>query len=403
MKIQRYAWVVVGLLWGVALLNYLDRQAIYSQFPLLQKDLGLSNVQLGLLSAAFLWVYGALSPFAGFLADRFGRVPAILFSLLVWSLVTWATGHAHSFSELVGTRALMGVSEAFYFPAALGLIADYHGTQTRSLATGLHQSGLYVGIILSGVGAGWAGQHYGWRLVFSLMGIIGLFYFAILALVLKRPEEARNCVIAQKPRMLESLHELLALPGFLGMTAVFGVVSACNWLVWTWLPLYLYQTFHMSLTKAGFSATFYIQVACCAGIVVGGWIADHWRKFTPRGRLLTQAIGLSGAAVFLFLIGLVRSETLVMTAMLAFGIGRGFYETNAMPVLCQIARRNLRSTGYGLFNCAGSAVGGLAAVLAGHLKGSTGLSVAFEIAGVFLLLSSFLLARIRFGSQDVAP
>jgi len=154
MRPARYAWLVVVLLWVVALLNYVDRQVIFSVFPLLKADLQFSDVQLGLLSTIFLWIYGVLSPVAGFLGDRFGRKPVIVASISMWTIVTWATGHARNFEQLILTRALMGLAEACYLPAGLALIADYHGKNTRSLATGLHQSGLYAGVAVGGAAGG---------------------------------------------------------------------------------------------------------------------------------------------------------------------------------------------------------------------------------------------------------
>jgi Arabinose efflux permease len=184
----RQAWLLVAVLWVLALLNYLDRQVIFSVFPLLSTDLGLSNTQLGLLSTVFLWIYGGLSPISGFLADRFGRGRMISFSLLVWSAVTLLTGFSSSFTQLISARALMGISEACYLPAALARIASAHGPRTRSLAIGLHQSGLYVGMILGGVGGGWIGQRYGWRAPFLILGAIGIAYFVFVYLFFRNSD-----------------------------------------------------------------------------------------------------------------------------------------------------------------------------------------------------------------------
>lgn len=159
-------WLILALLWGVAALNYLDRQVIFSLFPLLQRDLHASTLELGLISTVFLTTYGILSPFAGYLADRVGRVRIILISLAVWTAATWLTGRVHSMPEMLWCRGLMGVSEAFYLPAGLALVADWHDRSTRSLATGIHQSGLYTGIVLGGAWGGWMGDHAGWRPVF---------------------------------------------------------------------------------------------------------------------------------------------------------------------------------------------------------------------------------------------
>jgi predicted MFS family arabinose efflux permease len=398
---RQYAWIVVGLLWVVAALNYLDRQIIFSVFPLLESDLHLTPGQLGLVSAMFLWVYALVSPFAGYLADRFGAVRMILIGLLVWSVVTWATGEARGLTGLLSARAFMGVSEACYLPAALSLIAAYHGSGSRSLATGLHQSGLYVGIALGGVGGGWMGDRYGWRLAFTLLGSVGVAYFLILHFTLRAPSKP-GIGTSSPPAMLASFRHLTNLPGFLNMMAVFSVTSIANWLVYTWLPLYLFERFGMTLTTAGFTATFYIQAASFVGIVLGGWIADRWSSRTPRGRLFTQIVGLCAAAPFLFVLGLTRSHFLLVASLLVFGLGRGLYDCNAMPVLCQIARPEYRATGYGILNCAACLAGGVAAALAGYLKSAIGLNMAFQAAAVLLLLSSLLLYRVRVTSDDPA-
>lgn len=387
----RYAWILVGLLWVVALLNYVDRQIIFSVLPLVKADLHLSNVQLGLLGAVFIWVYGLLSPVAGYLGDRFGRVRIILISLLVWSAVTWATGLARTAGELMWARGLMGISEACYIPAALALIADHHGERSRSLATGLHFSGVYVGLVLGGAGGGWMGEQYGWRAPFTLLGIAGLAYAVLLKFALREHAAAAP----SPPRLLASLRELVRLRGFITLTLIFSTTSIANWIVYTWLPLYLYERFGMSLAGAGFAATFYIQAGSVAGILLGGRLADGWARRSPSGRLLTQAAGLSAAAPCLFLAGSTPVLAFVIAGLLLFGIGRGMFDCNAMPVLCQIARPGLRSTGYGIFNCVGCLIGGVMAALAGALKTALGLTAAFQLAAVILFLSALVLARLR--------
>jgi MFS family permease len=391
-----YAWLLVGLLWVVATLNYMDRQVLFSVFPLLRGEMHLSDTQLGLLSSVFLWVYGLLSPVCGFAADRFGRRRVIIFSLLVWSLVTWATGHARNFTELIGARALMGISESCYIPAALALIADYHGERSRSLATGIHQSGLYAGIVLGGVGGGWLGERFGWRPAFSVFGGIGVVYMVLISIVLRRDRPAAGDADSPlSPGFAAALHELLTLPGFAVLTAVFSVVAIANWIVYTWLALYLYERFHMSLPAAGFSATFYVQASSLAGILAGGWLADRWSTLTGRARLLTQVTGLVVSGPFLFLAGLTASELLLVAGLMVYGLGRGLYDCNTMPVLCQIARPELRSSGYGVFNFASCLAGGAMAALAGSLKATIGLGGAVQIAGALVFLAAFLLLRVQ--------
>jgi MFS family permease len=401
-----YPWIVVGLLWVVAVLNYLDRQIIYSVFPLLQADLHLSNVQLGLISSVFLWVYGLLSPFSGYLSDRYGRKRIIVTSLLVWSLVTWFTGKVSDFSELLVTRALMGVSEACYLPAALALIVSYHGNRTRSLASGLHHSGLYVGVVLGGAGGSWLGERYGWRWAFLVLGAAGVVYVLILMLLLREPKSVATD--SPRPAALgfgQTVRELIGLPGYGKMALVFSTIATANCVLYTWLPLYLFQHFRLDLTAAGFSATFYIAAASLAGILLGGWLADRLSRSTHRGRLLTQALGLCLTAPALWLVGTTTSVGLLIGGLILFGLGRGFYDCNVMPVLCQVARPDLRATGYGIFNLAGCLAGGAVTLLAGALKDAVGLGTIFQVAGLLLLVATLVIGRsaVPGTEEKIAP
>jgi len=392
-----YRWIVVALLGVVALLNYLDRQVIFSVLPLLARDLHVPESQLGLVGGAFLWIYGIVSPLAGFLADRFGRRKVILLSLLIWSAVTYATGLARNFPEVLAARALMGISEACYLPAGLALIAAFHPGRTRSLATGLHLTGVYVGTILGSAGGGWAGERFGWRAPFAFLGAVGIIYAIVLFFALREPEAepTESAPRTEKVALFASLRELIRLPGFVSMTIAFGGMSIANWLIYTWMPYYLYERFGLSLAAAGFQGAFYIQAASFAGILLGGWMADRWSGVNPRGRILTQVVGLTGAAPFLFLAASTSTQWILIGALLAYGIGRGFYDCNAMPVLCQFARPEQRSTGYGIFNLAGCVAGGTAAALAGFLKSAIGLDGAFRVAAVVVLACGLLLARLR--------
>jgi predicted MFS family arabinose efflux permease len=390
---MKSAWLLVALLWVVAFLNYVDRQVIFSLLPLVEKEFGLSGAELGMLSTVFLWIYGLASPFAGYVADRFGRVRVILASLVIWSLVTWATGHVRSYPELLAARTLMGLSEACYLPAALALIASRHGERSRSLATGLHQSGLYAGIIIGGAGGGWFGDHSGWRTPFSLLGIAGVSYFVLLYFVLQRDHRAKP--EQRLPNLTGSLQQLSRLRGFWRVAAVFTSIGLANWLIYTWLPLFLFERFHLSLTAAGFSATFYIQAASFAGIIVGGLAADYWAVRRVSGRISVQSVGLLAAAPFLFVVGYANSMGLVIAALLIFGLGRGIYDSNAMPVLCQIAPPELRSTGYGLLNLFSCVAGGVAAAGAGYLKATLGLSFVFQLAAVILAAAAAVLYTVK--------
>jgi MFS family permease len=396
MAATRYKWLVVALLWVVALLNYLDRQVIFAVFPLLKSELKISSVELGLLGTSFLWVYGILSPLGGYAADRFSRRAVILVSLAVWSAVTWLTGHCRTYGELLAARGLMGISEACYLPAALAMIADYHGDKTRSRATGLHQSGLYAGIAFGGFGGGWMGDRYGWRAAFIVLGIIGLIYAGVLALGLKESPKPRDAKPASdRIAFRAALKELLHSRKFLLVTGVNSLIALAYWFVYTWLALYLFERFRMSLTAAGFTSTFYTQAASFAGILGGGWLADRWMQSNTRGRVLTQAIGLAIAAPFLFLVGATATEWVLIPCLLLFGLGRGFFDCNLMPVLCQIISPELRATAYGILNCTSCLVGGVMAAAGGIFKDTVGLGGALQFSAVLLGVAAFWLWTLR--------
>lgn len=393
MPSQRTAWLVVALLWIVALLNYLDRQVIFSLFPLLRADLRLNDMQLGLLGSTFLWVYAGFSPLAGWLGDRFGHRRVIIFSLTVWSLVTAATALARNFHSLVLVRGLMGVSEAFYIPAGLALIAAWHGERTRSRAIGIHQSGIYAGIILGGPGGAWVGEHYGWRTVFWLLGGIGVVYAFLLPLLLREPD-APPAASSGRPSFLAAARSVLICRGFWPVLSVFTAMSLASWLVYTWMPMFLYEKFGLSLTGAGFAATFYVQFASVGGILLGGWLGDWSAVRFARGRVWTQIAGLCLAAPFLTLSGLAAQPWVLYVALVLYGVGRGIYDCNVMPVLCGIVALDERSTAYGLLNFAGTIAGGVIAFAAGALKATLGLGAVLAATGLAVLLFSLLLLSV---------
>jgi len=386
-------WLTVALLWVAGLLNYLDRQVVFSVIPLIRKEVPLEDVHIGLMGTLFFWVYALCSPLAGFLADRYGRKRVIVVSLGVWSLITWLTGLARTREELLAARALMGISEACYLPAALALIAGVHGDSTRGKAIGIHFSGIYVGIVAGGVLGGWMGEQFGWRFPFSVLGWIGIGYSVLLALVLTEP--ANETESTMNVPFLVAARKVAAVRGFPILLIVFAALSVGNSLVYTWLPLYLYESFGMTLTKAGFAATFWVQAASFGGILLGGFVADAWVQRNPSGRVRTQAIAIFAAAPFLFLTGATSVVPFLIIGLVVFGLGRGIFDSNAMPVLCQLAPASLRSTGYGILNLGGTVASGLTTLGAGLLKSTIGIGGCFEVAAIILFAAALLLVRLK--------
>ena len=364
--LRRTAWMVVALLIPVALLNYLDRQMLASmKFSMMQDIAGIDQeAHWGKILALFKWTYAILSPIGGYLADRFSRRHVISGSLFVWSLVTWVTGHVTTYDQLLITRAAMGISEALYIPAALALIADYHRGSTRSKAIGFHQMGIYVGVILGGF-SGYAASSpdLGWRRAFDACGLVGILYAIPLFLLLKNPVRPAGSVEMPRTSLPSALSELLRNRSFILMVLYFTLPALAGWVVRDWMPAILKAEFGIGQGKAGVSATLYWQGAAIVGAVLGGFLADRWMLRNRRGRIYISAIGMSLIVPAMFGVGYAPQTGhlgVAIAFLILFGIGYGFFDTNNMPILCQIARPELRATGYGLMNFVSISCGGFA-------------------------------------------
>ncbi|MDB6058823.1 MAG: major facilitator superfamily 1 [Verrucomicrobiales bacterium] len=398
------AWVVVGLLWVVALLNYLDRLMITTMRDPIVAAIPMSDAQFGLLTSVFLWVYGSLSPLGGFLADRFSRSKVIMASLLVWSVVTWLTGHVKTFDQLLWTRAVMGVSEACYIPAALALISDYHRGSTRSLATGLHMSGVYTGAALGGIG-GFIAELYGWRVGFSLFGVIGISYAIVLIFCLRDSvTTARDLKTVDRVKPYAAAIALFSVGGFWVLLALNALVGVANWGINGWLPTYLKDQFHLGLGSAGLSATAYIQTASFLGVLIGGVWADRWARRNGRGRMFVPAIGYLIAGPCLFLSGSVATLAPALAGLIVFGLARGFFDANHMPILRQLTDERYSATGYGVLNFVSCSAGGIMIFAGGMLKDAhVPLSVVFQLSAAGLVIVGILLLFLKGAKTTQAP
>ncbi|HEY1081804.1 MAG TPA: MFS transporter, partial [Prosthecobacter sp.] len=367
--VSRTAWLIVGLLFPVALLNYLDRQMIASMKVSVMgelKDIG-TEENWGHMLASFKWVYAIFSPIGGYIADRFSRKYTICGSLFVWSLITYLTGHVQNYDQLFWARTAMGISEAFYIPAALALIADFHIGNTRSRAVGIHQMGIYCGVMVggfAGYAADWPG--FGWRGAFDITGLAGILYAIPLLFLLKdAPPRLVNGLEkpAAKPSVFTALSELLGNFSFILLVLYFTLPALAGWVVRDWMPAILQKEFNISQGKAGVSAALYWQGAALVAAVFGGWLADRWMQRTQRGRIYVSAIGMFCIIPALFGVGnapSMHSFTLAIFSLVLFGIGWGFFDCNNMPILSQITRPELRATGYGLMNFVSMMCGGVA-------------------------------------------
>ena len=389
-----YPWVVVALLWGVALLNYMDRQMLSTMKESMQLDI--SELQtaenFGRLMAVFLWIYGLMSPFAGAIADRVNRKWLIVISLFVWSAVTYGMGYANTFTEIYWLRALMGVSEALYIPAGLSLIADWHSDKSRSLAVGIHMTGLYTGQAIGGFGATVAAS-YTWHTAFHWFGLIGIAYALLLVLCLRenpnhnvvKPTVETNKV--EKESILKGFSALFSTVAFWIILFYFAAPSLPGWAIKNWLPTLFSENLNLPMAEAGPMSTITIALSSFCGVVAGGILSDRWVQRNIRGRIYISAIGLGLTIPALFLLGFGHNTIGVISAGMLFGIGFGIFDANNMPILCQFVSPKYRATAYGIMNMTGVFAGAMVTNVLGKWSDDGNLGLGFALLSVVVAVA----------------
>lgn len=406
-----YPWLVVALLWVVALLNYMDRQMLSTMQDAMKFDIvELQKAEaFGALMAVFLWIYGIVSPFAGVVADRVSRKKLVVGSLFVWSAVTYLMGYASDFTQLYWLRALMGVSEALYIPSALSLIADWHEGKSRSLAIGIHMTGLYVGQAVGGFGATIAAT-FSWHSTFYWFGIIGIAYSVVLALLLHDKPKAAAAVAAspnpatlmKKESLWRGLSVVLSTWAFWVILIYFAVPSLPGWATKNWLPTLFADNLGLDMAQAGPMSTITIAASSFVGVLLGGVLSDKWVLRNIRGRIYTSAIGLGMTIPALVLLGFGHSVVAVVGAGMLFGIGFGMFDANNMPILCQIISAKYRATAYGVMNMVGVFAGAAVTHLLGKWTDGGNLGMGFAVLGGIVIVALVLqLACLRPTSDNV--
>ena len=392
---NNYRWVVVGLLWVVALLNYMDRQMLSTMRPSMEVDIAAlqTAANFGYLMAIFLWIYGFMSPLSGIIADKLNRKWLIVGSLFVWSGVTFAMGYATTFRQLYWLRAIMGISEALYIPAGLSLIADFHSGKTRSLAIGIHMTGLYMGQALGGFGATIAAT-FSWHSTFHTFGIVGIIYSVVLIIFLREAPAAEEIKLKPRAPFLKGISLLLTNVSFWILLFYFAIPSLPGWGIKNWLPTLFSESLHIDMATAGPLSTVTIAASSFLGVISGGLLSDRWVQRNIRGRIYTSAIGLFLTIPALLLIGMGHSLLYVMGAALLFGFGFGMFDANNMPILCQFVPAGSRATAYGLLNMSGVFAGAFITDLLGKSTDAGNLGQSFAMLGGIVLLA--LLVQLCF-------
>ena len=386
------------MLWWIAFFNYADRQAIFSVFPLLEREMHLTPVQLGLLGSGFAWVYGLAAPVAGMIVDRIPRKTAILGGLHAWSLICMATVLSRNFRHLFLFRAAEGLGETLYFPASTSLVSDYHDSRTRSRALGLHQTAVYLGTIGGGFFAGLIGQTYGWRLSFVVFGGLGIALgFALSRLLIEPRRGAAEPAGRPRPGATLGAGAFVRLaartPALLCLMGAFMCANFVAVVLLSWMPKFLYDRFHMGLAMAGLTATIFVQLASLFGAACGGWLADAWRRRSPRGRMGVQLVGVLGGAPFVVLCGLTGSVGTLVVALTLWGFFKGLYDANIFASVFDVVGPEARGTAAGFMNTVGwLAGGGSAPLVIGLIAARSSLGAAIALASIVYVAAGVLLA-----------
>ncbi len=397
-SVRRTLWLV-AFMWGAYFLNYCDRQAVFAMFAVLKSDLAMTDQQLGLTGSVFLWVYGLGCPLAGQLADRVSKRWLVVFSLVIWSIVTVATGLATTAWMLLALRAAMGISESLYMPAAIALTANATAPSMRSRAVALLTTAQIAGTVGGAWFGGWMAQRGQWREAFFVLGGIGVLYAIPYFLFLRRLDE--NAQVETKPAGSRlAIAELIRVPTFGILCVVFPVFVFGLWMLYSWLPNFLLEKFSLGMSQAAFSATAYMQGATLAGLFFGGVLADGLFRWTKASRLWLMVISLACCAPCLYWIGYSESLKATHTSLAAFGLFSGLLIGNIFPAAFEVVPLDTRASAVGLLNFFGAILSGFAPLVVGTWKATIGIeqmlsytAIAYGAATVLLILAILLLFR----------
>jgi MFS family permease len=417
------------MLWFVCFFNYADRQAIMSVFPKFQEEFGFSETQLGLIGSAFMWVYAAGAPIAGFIADRFRRKDLILGGCAFWSFITVTTSWCTQLWQFVTVRALEGVGETFYFPASMSLVSDYHDRRTRSRALSLHQSSVYLGTIGGSWFAAWLAQHYNWRLGFYFFGVAGLVLALVLYGFLREPKrgsadatptplagEGRGegavtmTIAAEAPGVIETLRIIFRTPTAVLLMLAFLAANFVATIFLTWTPTFLVKKFHFELAAAGLSGSVYIHIASALAAPLGGVLADQLTRRLFGGRIAVQLAGLAIGSGFVFLVGSTGDRDTLIASMCLFGLCKGLYDSNIFASLYDVIEPRARATAAGIMNTVGWGGGAVGPLYVGymaehgrHADKIENMSEAIALGGGVYILGAILLLIATFTARRDVP
>jgi MFS family permease len=389
------AVLLVAFMWFAYFLNYCDRQAVFSMFPSLKSDLNMSDQQLGLTGAAFLWVYAVGCPIAGILGDRWSKRFMVVLSLVLWSLITAATGLSRSGEILLSLRGAMGISEALFMPTAIALTANAFSPALRSRAISVLTTAQIAGTIVGSWFGGWMAHQGRWREAFFILGAVGLLYAVPYLLFLRRIDEA-GFEVTEKKFRTSSIVPLFFVRSFLVLCIVFPVFVFGLWLLYGWFPTFLHDKFSLNQADAAFNAAMFLQGSTAIGLISGGFLADWLYRYSTASRMWLMVASLVFCAPCLHTLG--NSDTLTATRVsaAAFGLFSGWLMGNIFPAAFEVVTSHSRASAVGILNFCGAMMSGFATLFGGMWKSTLGIdrlltwtALGYVFAGLLLMVGIF--------------
>jgi MFS family permease len=394
MSRTRSAGALVAFMWFAYFLNYCDRQAIFSMFPSLKLDLSMTDQELGLVGAVFLWVYAIGCPISGYLGDRFSKRLLVVLSLIVWSIVTIGTGFVASGMLLLVMRAAMGVSESLYMSSAVALTASAYPAARRSRAVSMLMTGQIAGTVAGSWFGGFMADRGQWRWAFFALGAVGVLYAIPYFAFLRQVGEPQPDKVASAGG--SSFTSLIRSRTFVLLCFVFPVFVFGIWLLYGWLPAFLHDKFDLNQADAAFNATVFLQTATLAGVLCGGMLADSLYQRSPSARLWLMVVGLALSAPCIHALG--SSDTLLVTRIAAtgFGLFSGLFIANIFPAAFDVVSANARATAVGVLNFFGAIMSGFATLFGGMWKQTLGIDRLLSLTALaYLAVAVALIIGIR--------
>ena len=396
---KSYKWLLIAMLSCAFFFHQADR-ALFGLLTIpIQKDIGLTDVQIGWINTTLSWTLAAMTVVAGFVGDRCSRKWLITLSLIAWSLMTVCMGFVGGFWGALFFRSIAtGVGESFYAPSAYALIAVHH-KNTRSLALSIHQAALYVGLMVSGLVVAWLlGVLDSWRSVFIVFGVAGCLLGIMFIWTLKDGESGEEKRVKGKEKrrigLGESLRAYFCNPSALCATAGFVAIVFVNNAYLFWAPKFAAEKFAVDVGEAGKGVMLWHHLFAFGAILVGGVVTDRFVSKMPRFRLGFQIAALLLGAPMLLWIGLSQSFVTLLVAASAYGVFRGFFEVNTHASLFDVVPPQFRSTAVGLLNMIAFFFGGLSGVAMGALSqkfGVRGFEIGFGIMAAFYAVAALLM------------